>query len=101
MSNVFNVQPVLDYCTALGFKVVGGRRNEEGKKVAIVTDVIQNSIADKDIKLLVGEYRFDIFQQNFMSTFVFYLVAPNTMLNSHLRVTRNIIDFLMTGPFKQ
>jgi len=44
-----------DYCTALGFKVVGGRRNEEGKKVAIVTDVIQNSIADKDIKLLVGD----------------------------------------------
>ena len=67
LSNVFTVQPVLDYCTALGFKVVGGRRNEEGKKVAIVTDVVQNSIADKDIKLLVGECSFNIFEQKFKS----------------------------------
>ena len=46
---------VLDYCTALGFKVVGGRKNEDGKQVAIITDIVPNSIAEKNIKLMVGK----------------------------------------------
>ena len=58
LSRVFTLRPILDYCATLGFKVVGGRRNEEGKKVAIVTDVMPNSIADKGLKLAVGRCSF-------------------------------------------
>ena len=50
------VSLIVDYCAALGFKVFGGRKNEDGKQVAIVSEIVPGSIAEKDIKLMVGEW---------------------------------------------
>ncbi len=44
-----------DHCDSLGFKVVGGRVNEDGKRVTIVTEVQPNSIAERRARLMIGE----------------------------------------------
>lgn len=55
LSNATGLRSILDYCAALGFKVVGGRRNEEGKQVAVISDVLPSSVAENQMKLMVGE----------------------------------------------